>query len=66
MGHLGWRPRYDSRRPHHCDARTAEWLRAQGATVLKMIEDPLYGHGALVLNETNARMVLDLFFDLFR
>lgn len=43
---------------------TAEWLASQGASVVQMIEDPSYGHGALVLNETNARMVLDLFFDL--
>ena len=42
---------------------TAEWLAAQGATVVKSIEDPLLGHGALVLNETNARAVLDWFFD---
>lgn len=43
---------------------TAEWLAAQGATVVKMIEDPTFGHGALVLNEVNARTVLDLFSDL--
>lgn len=42
----------------------AEWLAAQGAIVVKMIEDPSYGHGALVLNENNARIVLDLFVDV--
>lgn len=45
---------------------TGEWLTSQGAQVLKAIEDPSYGHGALVLNGTNARMVLDLYFDLIK
>lgn len=41
--------------------RTAAWLREQGAEVLFAIEDPKYGHGALMLNQDNARRVLDEF-----
>lgn len=40
---------------------TAEWLETQGGTVIDSIEDWAYGHGALLLNGTNARKVLDLF-----
>lgn len=41
--------------------RTAAWLREQGAVVLESIEDPSFGHGALVRNRKNAGRVLDLF-----
>ena len=41
--------------------RTAEWLEQQGASVLFRIEDPDFGHGALVLNPVNAKRVLDEF-----
>lgn len=39
--------------------RTADWLKAQGATVVDAIEDRRFGHGALVLNARNARRCLD-------
>lgn len=41
--------------------RAAAWLREQGATVVQSVEDPNFGHGALVLNPKNAKRVLDLF-----
>lgn len=41
--------------------RTAAWLKEQGAEVLFALEDPKFGHGALVLNKANARRVLDEF-----
>ncbi len=41
--------------------RTAEWLGQQGATVADVIEDPDFGHGALILNPANTRRLLDLF-----
>jgi hypothetical protein len=41
--------------------RTAAWLTDQGAIVVESIEDPDYGHGALMRNPKNARRVLDLF-----
>lgn len=41
--------------------KSAKWLREQGATVLYEIEDPDYGHGALVLNPANAKRVFDTF-----
>lgn len=41
--------------------KTADWLREQGAKVLFAIEDPDYGHGALLLNSKNASRVLDEF-----
>ncbi len=41
--------------------RTARWLKEQGAIVVDSIEDPAFGHGALVINPRNARRVLDLF-----
>lgn len=40
---------------------SAKWLREQGANVLYEIEDPDYGHGALMLNPANAKRVLDTF-----
>lgn len=43
---------------------TKKWLESQGATVVKAIEDPKFGHGALVLNAGDARQVIDLFFKL--
>jgi hypothetical protein len=43
---------------------TAKWLESQGAIVVKAIEDPKFGHGALALNAGDARQVLDLFFQL--
>lgn len=43
--------------------RTAAWLKQQGALVIKTIEDPVEGHGALQRNPANARQVLDAFFD---
>lgn len=46
--------------------RAAAWLKEQGAIVLDSIEDPNYGHGALVLNPKNARRVLDLFLKDYR
>jgi hypothetical protein len=45
--------------------RTAtNWLKAQGATVLESIEDPVEGHGALQRNPANARHVLDVWLKL--
>lgn len=41
--------------------RTAAWLKEQGATVELSIEDPNLGHGALVLNPSNTKRLLDLF-----
>lgn len=41
--------------------RTAAWLKEQGAEVRFAIEDPKFGHGALVLNKANARRLLDEF-----
>lgn len=41
--------------------RTAAWLKEQGAEVLFAIEDPKFGHGALVLNKANVRRLLDEF-----
>ena len=43
---------------------TKKWLESQGAIVVKAIEDPKFGHGALVLNAGDARQVVDLFFQL--
>jgi hypothetical protein len=43
--------------------RTAEWLKEQGATVIESIEDPKEGHGALMRNDKNVQLVLDLFLD---
>lgn len=42
--------------------KTATWLKAQGAKVILQIEDPNFGHGALVLNPKNANSALDIFF----
>lgn len=39
--------------------KTAEWLKAKGATVAVQIEDPTGGHGALVTNPANIRRVLN-------
>ena len=41
--------------------RTAAWLREQGAVVVESIEAPDFGHGALVLDPSSARRVLDAF-----
>ncbi len=46
--------------------RTATWLREQGATVILVIEDPVEGHGALMRNRKNVRIVLKTFLDAQR
>ena len=40
--------------------RAGKWLGEQGAEIVAALEDPDYGHGALVLNPRNAARVLDL------
>lgn len=41
--------------------KAAAWLKEQGAAVVESIEDPGFGHGALMLNPRNASRVRDLF-----
>lgn len=41
--------------------RAVDWLKTQGAEVLLSIEDPDFGHGALMTNPDNAKRVLDMF-----
>jgi hypothetical protein len=43
--------------------RTAAWLKEQGAIVVKSIEDPNSGHGALHRSPANSQIVLDLFLE---
>lgn len=41
--------------------RTASWLKARGAIVLEVIDDPQQGHGAMHRSKANTARVLDLF-----
>lgn len=43
---------------------SAQWLRKQGAEVIREIEDPNAGHGAFHLNMSNSKVVLDYLLSL--